>query len=192
MANNGTLETHPDCNACLKHGLTDFMAPETLCPKHRAEYHDKANKAEEKARTFVFTDEYLKNHPEMKREFAVRLQALVVAAKAKERAAELLHQLQELETIGFKVELTRLPSPEEEQATAVKEARDAGYAAGKASIKRDLKKVAPVAISVALYAAILGAGILYLKGVRAGADGLREELKAMGTAKAARWYFGGR
>lgn len=187
MNNTQKNETHSDCHACMKNGvLTAFMAPETLCQKHRAEFDAKEKKTNT---SFVFSDPRFEEYPEIKRQLAAETQHRLGELIEQKEADILFLQLQKLNSIGYDVQIKKLPTESEKMNIAVEEARERGFEQGQRSIMRKVEKVAPVAIAIASYTALIGSALLYGSGIKRGAKDLKTELVGMGLLGAAKWYF---
>lgn len=106
--------------------------------------------------TFVFTDERLKKHPGLKRRLAEDFNAFVGQRLEQEEAKDLLDKLTSLKSIGYSVEVKKLPTKEE---MAREEGYDEGYDAGYKAARKDVKTIAAVvvpAIGVILTSVLLG------------------------------------
>lgn len=186
MNNTQKNETHSDCHACMKNGLTDFMAPETLCQKHRAEYQEKGKKANT---SFVFSDPRFEANPEIKKQLAAETQHRLGELIEQKEANILFLQLQKLNSIGYDVQIKKLPTMVEEMKEAVEAAKKEGVAEGEARIMRKIGDVVPAVAMAAVTVLPIVWGVIYASGIRRGARDLKSELTSMGIRKAARWYF---
>lgn len=147
-------------------------------------------KIADKPGTFVFTHEGLVNNPVVSRGELAKVLDTFVERKLKEhRATELLAQLKELEALNMKVTIEYIPTAAQRHVEEVQAAKEEGIAIGESRFMRKVEKIAPAAIAIASYTALIGGAFIYGKGVRRGAKDLKTELGVMGVVKAARWYF---